>query len=57
MTAESLSTVFAPNLLRSDNNDVGNFFSNMPACHRVTKILISHVCLFTVLLGLPETSN
>ncbi|TBU46639.1 hypothetical protein BD309DRAFT_888031 [Dichomitus squalens] len=42
MTAESLSTVFAPNLLRSTNNDVGNFFSNMAACHRVTKILISH---------------
>ena len=43
MTAESLSTVFAPNLLRSTNSDVGNFFSNMAACHRVTKILISHV--------------
>ncbi|KAM5537859.1 hypothetical protein V8D89_008335 [Ganoderma adspersum] len=42
MTAESLSTVFAPNLLRSTNSDVGNFFSNMAACHRVTKILISH---------------
>ncbi|PIL33764.1 transporter [Ganoderma sinense ZZ0214-1] len=42
MTTESLSTVFAPNLLRSTNSDVGNFFSNMAACHRVTKILISH---------------
>lgn len=43
MTAESLSTVFAPNLLRSTNNDFGTFFSNMAAGHRVTKILISHV--------------
>ena len=43
MTAESLSTVFAPNLLRSTNSDFGTFFSNMAAGHRATKILISHV--------------
>ena len=43
MTAESLATVFSPNLLRSTNSDVGTFFSNMAAGHRVTKMLIAHV--------------
>ncbi|KAI8978267.1 hypothetical protein BD414DRAFT_421946 [Trametes punicea] len=42
MTAESLATVFSPNLLRSTNSDVGTFFSNMAAGHRVTKMLIAH---------------
>ncbi|KAH9851116.1 hypothetical protein C2E23DRAFT_886858 [Lenzites betulinus] len=42
MTAESLATVFSPNLLRSTNGDVGTFFSNMAAGHRVTKMLIAH---------------
>ncbi|KAI0669428.1 hypothetical protein C8Q78DRAFT_977573 [Trametes maxima] len=42
MTTESLATVFSPNLLRSTNSDVGTFFSNMAACHRVTKMLIGH---------------
>ncbi|EIW54075.1 uncharacterized protein TRAVEDRAFT_132023 [Trametes versicolor FP-101664 SS1] len=42
MTTESLATVFSPNLLRSTNSDVGTFFSNMAAGHRVTKMLIAH---------------
>ncbi|EMD33011.1 hypothetical protein CERSUDRAFT_161123, partial [Gelatoporia subvermispora B] len=42
MTAESLATVFSPNLLRSPNNDIGMFFANMSSGHRVTKLLISH---------------
>ena len=43
MTAESLATVFSPNLLRSADDDVGFFFANMSAAHRATKILITHV--------------
>ncbi|KZT03884.1 uncharacterized protein LAESUDRAFT_728564 [Laetiporus sulphureus 93-53] len=42
MTAESLATVFSPNLLRSPNNDISLFFANMSAGHRVTKLLIAH---------------
>ncbi|KAI9061367.1 hypothetical protein FKP32DRAFT_1594529 [Trametes sanguinea] len=42
MTAESLATVFSPNLLRSTNSDVGTFFANMAAGHRITKMLIAH---------------
>ncbi|KAI0700969.1 hypothetical protein C8T65DRAFT_656956 [Cerioporus squamosus] len=42
MTVDSLSTVFSPNLLRSNNSDVGAFFSNMAAGHRATKMLIAH---------------
>ncbi|KAI0074864.1 hypothetical protein K474DRAFT_1499666 [Panus rudis PR-1116 ss-1] len=42
MTAESLSTVFSPNLLRSSNNDIGSFFANMSAAHRAVKMLITH---------------
>ncbi|PCH35674.1 hypothetical protein WOLCODRAFT_28060 [Wolfiporia cocos MD-104 SS10] len=42
MTAESLATVFSPNLIRAPNNDVGLFFANMSAGHRVTKLLIAH---------------
>ncbi|KAL6305095.1 hypothetical protein BKA93DRAFT_731484 [Sparassis latifolia] len=42
MTAESLATVFSPNFLRSPNNDLGAFFANMSAAHRVTKLLIAH---------------
>ncbi|CCM03013.1 uncharacterized protein FIBRA_05130 [Fibroporia radiculosa] len=42
MTAESLATVFSPNLLRSPNNDISVFFANMSAGHRVTKLLIAH---------------
>ncbi|OCH89401.1 hypothetical protein OBBRIDRAFT_732687 [Obba rivulosa] len=42
MTAESLATVFSPNILRSPNNDIGTFFANMSSGHRVTKLLISH---------------
>ncbi|KAI0366782.1 hypothetical protein BV20DRAFT_971516 [Pilatotrama ljubarskyi] len=42
MTTESLATVFSPNLLRSTNSDVGTFFSNMAAGHRITKMLIAH---------------
>ncbi|KAI0919200.1 hypothetical protein AcV5_002181 [Taiwanofungus camphoratus] len=42
MTAESLATVFSPNLLRAPDNDLGMFFANMSAGHRVTKILIAH---------------
>ena len=43
MTAESLATVFCPNLLRSADDDVGFFFANMSAAHRATKTLITHV--------------
>lgn len=43
MTAESLSTVFSPNLLRAPNNDVALFFANMSMGHRVCKLLIAHV--------------
>ncbi|KAH8103500.1 hypothetical protein BXZ70DRAFT_925997 [Cristinia sonorae] len=42
MTADSLSTVFSPNLLRSSNNDIGFFFANMSAAHRAVKLLITH---------------
>lgn len=42
MTAESLSTVFSPNLLRAPNNDVALFFANMSMGHRVCKLLIAH---------------
>ncbi|THG94626.1 hypothetical protein EW026_g6885 [Hermanssonia centrifuga] len=42
MTAESLATVFSPNLLRAPDDDVGFFFANMGAAHRATKILITH---------------
>lgn len=43
MTADSLATVFSPNLIRSADDDVGFFFSNMSRAHRATKMLISHV--------------
>ena len=43
MTADSLSTVFSPNLLRAPNNDMGSFFANMSASHRAIKTLITHV--------------
>ena len=49
MTVDSLSTVFSPNLLRSNNSDVGAFFSNMAAGHRATKTLIAHVCILFLL--------
>ncbi|KAI0689000.1 hypothetical protein BC835DRAFT_1371134 [Cytidiella melzeri] len=42
MTAESLATVFSPNLLRSADDDVGFFFANMATAHRATKMLITH---------------
>ncbi|THH29042.1 hypothetical protein EUX98_g5142 [Antrodiella citrinella] len=42
MTADSLSTVFSPNLLRSSNNDIGFFFANMSSAHRAVKLLITH---------------
>ncbi|KAJ3539493.1 hypothetical protein NM688_g6351 [Phlebia brevispora] len=42
MTAESLSTVFSPNLLRSTDDDVGFFFAHMSAAHRAVKLLITH---------------
>lgn len=45
MTADSLSTVFSPNLLRSADDDVSFFFANMSAAHRAMKILITHVSL------------
>jgi GTPase-activating protein BEM2 len=45
MTAESLATVFSPNLLRSADDDVGFFFANMAAAHRATKMLITHVSM------------
>lgn len=43
MTAESLSTVFSPNLLRSADDDITFFFANMGSAHRATKMLITHV--------------
>lgn len=51
MTADSLSVVFCPNLLRSSNNDIGFFFANMSSAHRTVKLLITHV---RVLLLSPE---
>ncbi|KAI0090890.1 hypothetical protein BDY19DRAFT_887550 [Irpex rosettiformis] len=42
MTAESLATVFSPNLLRSADDDIGFFFANMGNAHRATKMLITH---------------
>ncbi|CAL1711692.1 unnamed protein product [Somion occarium] len=43
MTADSLATVFSPNLLRSSNNDIGFFFANMSSAHRAVKMLITHI--------------
>ena len=43
MTIESLATVFSPNILKSPTSDVGAFFMNMAAAHRVMKMLIAHV--------------
>lgn len=56
MTADSLSTVFSPNLLRSSNNDISSFFANMSASHRAIKMLITHVSLLSVCLATPLTS-
>lgn len=43
MTADSLSTVFSPNLIRAADDDVGFFFANMSKAHKATKLLITHV--------------
>ena len=43
MTADSLATVFSPNLIRSAEDDVNFFFANMGKAHKATKMLISHV--------------
>lgn len=45
MTADSLATVFSPNLIRSAEDDVNFFFANMGKAHKATKMLISHVSL------------
>lgn len=50
MTAESLATVFSPNLLRAPDDDVGFFFANMGAAHRATKILITHVRALSLII-------
>ncbi|EKM53679.1 uncharacterized protein PHACADRAFT_198103 [Phanerochaete carnosa HHB-10118-sp] len=42
MTADSLATVFSPNLVRSAEDDVNFFFANMGKAHKATKMLISH---------------
>jgi len=42
MTADSLATVFSPNLIRSAEDDVNFFFANMSKAHKATKMLISH---------------
>ena len=56
MTAESLATVFSPNLLRSADDDVAFFFANMSAAHRATKLLITHVSL-SILLQMSHYNN
>ena len=56
MTAESLATVFSPNLLRSADDDVGFFFANMSAAHRAMKILITHVRLFLTLQAATDVA-
>ncbi|KZT72385.1 hypothetical protein DAEQUDRAFT_664500 [Daedalea quercina L-15889] len=42
MTAESLATVFGPNILRSPTNDIAGFLANMGPCNRAMKLLVSH---------------
>jgi GTPase-activating protein BEM2 len=50
MTADSLSTVFSPNLIRAADDDVGFFFANISKAHKATKLLITHVCLAPLIL-------
>lgn len=57
MTAESLSTVFSPNILRSADDDVGFFFANMAAAHRATKMLVTHVSVLDHPLLLVLTNH
>lgn len=45
MTAEALSIVFSPNLLRAPQNDFLMVLANMPHTHRLVKTLITHVRL------------
>ncbi|KAJ4471470.1 rho GTPase activating protein 22 [Lentinula aciculospora] len=45
MTAEALSIVFSPNLLRAPQNDFLMVLSNMPYTHKLVKTLITHVSL------------
>ncbi|KIK60980.1 hypothetical protein GYMLUDRAFT_43514 [Collybiopsis luxurians FD-317 M1] len=42
MTAEALSIVFSPNLLRAPQNDFLMVLSNMPFAHKLVKTLITH---------------
>ncbi|KAL0574214.1 rho GTPase-activating protein [Marasmius crinis-equi] len=42
MTAEALSIVFSPNLLRAPNNDFVIALTNMAHTHKFTKTLITH---------------
>ncbi|KAJ3722154.1 rho GTPase activating protein 22 [Lentinula guzmanii] len=42
MTAEALSIVFSPNLLRAPQNDFLMVLSNMPHTHKLVKTLITH---------------
>ncbi|TFY55136.1 hypothetical protein EVJ58_g8436 [Rhodofomes roseus] len=42
MTADSLATVFGPNILRSPTNDIAGFLANMGPCNRALRLLISH---------------
>ncbi|KAJ4468415.1 hypothetical protein C8J55DRAFT_437773 [Lentinula edodes] len=42
MTAEALSIVFSPNLLRAPQNDFLLVLSNMPYTHKLVKTLITH---------------
>ncbi|KAH9927766.1 uncharacterized protein B0H18DRAFT_1118293 [Fomitopsis serialis] len=42
MTAESLATVFGPNILRSPTDDIAGFLANMGPCNRAMRLLISH---------------
>ncbi|KAF5377413.1 hypothetical protein D9757_009715 [Collybiopsis confluens] len=42
MTAEALSIVFSPNLLRAPHNDFLMVLSNMPFTHKLVKALVTH---------------
>ncbi len=50
MTAEALSIVFSPNLLRPPKNDFTMLLANMGHTNKLVKALITHVILFHRLL-------
>jgi len=46
MTAEGLSIVWSPNLLRAPQNDFLMALANMPHSHKLVKTLITHVSVY-----------